>query len=195
MIRHLFRPIAVAALCVLPCGAQEGGSNPSAGIGQDRGPLDPASIVVKYFTPAAYDAGEMASSVSSLFGETISVRVHPPDGDPAEIHTTELPHFIVLRNTIVIRDTAAAATQIAQLLGELDQAEKKRADEIAKRDADQQLRDVEVQLENQQREIVQRGESADTMVQIRPRYVSLDSINAALPPPQRQVTFMKDGQT
>ena len=194
MIRHAFHLIAIAALCVLPCGAQEGGSNPSAGIGQDRGPLDPASIVVKYFTPAAYDAGEMASSASSLFGETISVRVHPPDGDPAEFHTTELPHFIVLRNTIVIRDTAAAATQIAQLLGELDQAEKKRADEIAKRDADQQLRDVEVQLENQQREIVQRGESADTMVQIRPRYVSLDSINAALAPFQRQVTFMKDGR-
>ena len=195
MIRHAFRPLAAAALLVLPCGAQETGAPPVPGSGQGRGRLDPESVVVKYFTPVAYDAGEMASSATSLFGETIQVSTRAPAGSAPSDTFVELPHFVVLRNTIVIRDTAATAQQIAQLLGELDLTEKKRVDEAAKREAEEQARQVEVEIANQQRDLAARGEVADTMLQIRPRYVSLDTINAALAPFQRQVTFTSNGRS
>jgi hypothetical protein len=194
MIRRAVRPLAVAALCVLPCGAQQDGASQAVGFGPGRGPLEPDSIVVKYFTPVAYDAGEMANSATSLFGETIRVSTHAPPGVARSDTFVELPHFVVLRNTIVIRDTAAAAQQIAQLLGELDQAEKKRADAAASRDAEQQHQQAALEIENQKSEIIMRGEAADTMIQIRPRYVSLDTINTALASFQRQVSFTRNGQ-
>ncbi len=198
MIRHALRPLAVAALGVLPCFAQDAGS-PAAGAGfaPIRGPLEPDSVVIKYFTPVAYDAGEMSSSAASLFGETISVRVRRAgagSGD-ADVETTDVPHFVVLRNTIVIRDTAPAAQQIAQLLAELDQTEKKRGEESARRDAELAQRQADLDRDNQQRELVLSGEIADTMLQIRPRYVALDTLNTALAPFQRQVTFTSNGRS
>jgi len=104
MITSLLRPLAAAALFALPQQSQE--STPLLGI--PRGPLDPTAIVVKYFNPVAIDAGEMLSSASELFGGEIQVVGSTPGDNGAPV--ASLPHFVVLRNTLVIRDTAPAAT-------------------------------------------------------------------------------------
>ena len=79
MIRHLFRPmfnrafrpVAVATLCVLPCGAQENVSNSAAGIGQDRGPLAPESIVVKMNSASGI---EKVAATANLVTEMVTSR-------------------------------------------------------------------------------------------------------------------------
>jgi hypothetical protein len=190
MMLSLVRPLAVIALFVVPSPAaprpaQSQDATPLVGI--PRGPLDPASIVVKYFNPAAFEAGELQGSASELFGGEILLRgVANADGS---VENISLPHFVVLRNTLVIRDTAPAAAAIAKLLGELDQTEQARQQQQARQEQISQERAAEVERDNQLHEAAARGEIADTMVQIRPRYVNLATLGSALETFQRQVTY------
>lgn len=171
-----------------------------------HGPVAVSEVAIKYFTPIAYEAPELANAAAELFGAEVQLRRAAKDENGA---TTEeifgLPHFIVLRNSILIRDVPAVAEQIAKVLAELDQGERERMDRAAQLQRAEEAKQAELARREQedaeahqrleeQRAMAERGEIADTMLQIHPRYVPISTIESALQPFQRQVAFTQDGK-
>jgi len=184
----LLRPFALSALAAIPCAAQDA----TAILGSARGPIQASQVSVKYFNPIGFDANELAESAGQLFGSEIQVTGEPlPDGSETSV---TLPHFVVLRNTIVIRDAPDAAAQIAKLLGDLDQSERQHMQDMEKRSAEEAAAATAHELAEQQRDLETRGQVADSTIEIRPRYVSLDTLFSALAPFQRDVTFCSNGR-
>jgi hypothetical protein len=185
----LLCPLAVALVVALPQSDPRQGQEATPLFVPSREPLDPATVVVRYFNPVTIEAQELVGCANELFGGELKLRAgaHPDEGEVV------LPRFVVLRNTLVIRDTSPAVASIAKLLGELDAAEQVRQREQAQAERQAQVRAAEDEREQAQQSAFARGELADTMVEIRPRYVSLATLISALEPFQRQVTYTSGG--
>jgi hypothetical protein len=187
-MRTLIGPLVLAALSALPTAAQDA----SSVLGAARGVVPSDKLSIAYFNPTAYDASELAESAAGLFGGEIRVTAEPNAGEAGG--EVSLPHFVVLRNTIAVRDLPDAAERIVKMLRQLDETEKEHLDQEAKRAAQQAAAETQQQLDAQQREIELRGEIADTTVEVRPRYVSIETIVSALAPFERQVSFCSNGR-
>lgn len=185
----LLRPLAVALVVIaaLPSAAPQPSQEAAPPLGLPRGPLDPTTIVVRYFHPVSIDAGEMVESVSQLFGADLTLRGEPQADGAVEPVT--LPRFVVLRNTIVIRDTAPVTAAIEKLMNELDSAEQVRQRQQEQQELQAQDRNAANERDREIQGALMRGELADTSMEIRPRYVTLATLGSALEPFQRQVTY------
>jgi hypothetical protein len=141
-----------------------------------RPAIDANKLTVLPYTPREFTADQLRQAAVELFGELLVVG---GSGDVAQGGSTgfsTVPHFVVLGELLLIRDTKEAAADIAATLEALEAQERSRR-------------------ESAERFPAAKGEYAATRsIEIRPRYVSFEALANALKPFSRKILYAAEGE-
>lgn len=154
--------VAAAALAA-PAVPQE------AGPGAGHRNSDPSEMVVKPYAPRVYAVNDLFGAARQLFGDSVRVM------------NSEVPHFVVLGELLLVHDVEEDAARICAALADLEQSERERR-EAQKADP------TALNL----RAGIGSGGDGDAEVatetrQFRPRYVSIETLQSTLVPFVRDV--------
>jgi hypothetical protein len=127
-----------------------------------------SSLTVTTYTPRAFVIDELTQAASSLFGDHVVIDTSDAAGNSG-FYTIQ--HFVQLGDLLLIRDTAHEAARIVATLQSLEDAELARR-KAAKAQDDSTEAGFLLEL---------------TTAEVRPRYVSLDTLSTALESYQRRV--------
>jgi hypothetical protein len=163
--------VALLAGAFAPVAPAQSNSSSSA-------PVDSDQVIVQSFSPKIFGADELRVAAGQLFGETLMVSTSS-SGNDGQTHSgfATVPHFVVLGNLLIIRDTRDNAPAIVQTLRELEAVEAKRQKEV------QDISDAAARPGEQD----EPGGPVSSL-ELRPRHVSYDTLFTALQPFQRGTT-------
>ena len=183
----LLRPfvLALSTACALSGSAQA--QNASSEV---RTAVAPEELAVTPFTPKVFPVGELFETAVALYGNSITVLAAPNESVGAFSGLKTVPHFVMLGDLLLIRDTPDFTSKIVGTLTMLETEEAKR------RKAEKNAQDTQTAEEEKAMNAAEREELLATETwEVRPRYVEFETLAQALKPFERTVDLVKTGGT
>ncbi len=184
---------ATAAPSATPAAAcQESAGDGAAALGLTHSAKS-TEVKLSVYRPRVLHPEELQNLAGELFGEQLDVEIW--QGDKV-VNIVGVAHFMTFGSNLMIRDTTARTTEIAGLLQELEEAEAQRRaqeqDEVRRQEEDAMAQQRAAELEFQRMHESQR-EKYERM-EVRPRFVSLQSLRQALSAFERAIASGPQGE-
>ncbi len=154
-----------------------------------RPAVDAKDVTVTPYTPKAFLAAQLHKAASELFGEQLLL-INPAAGAGRnQLGFATVPHFVVLGDLLLVRDTSDEAAKIVATLTILETQEIKRRNDSEEESEELRQRSALAVQHTRGDDDTDATESAE----FRPRYVSFKTLVDAVKPFERQVRYIKAG--